>query len=339
MLVNRRLSMNFRLALSSFFLGILTAFMVWSAQWVLESRREVTFDMPGEVTVLQMFEGPQIVAAADAMSAQEELKAYLRDRSLALIISSYGEGRPEMLVYDPDGLLSWFPQPTPEESRSAMSGAYLFEGTYSQRRWSKATTTPLLPRGVVVEGVIAAPRGAGNLQYARRIGQDSLPPGNYTINTVDSSQVGHVLDLLHRMGLAPQGARRIPLLQYFVLNPLLVVTVLFLVLGHACAVLYWSLYLRGRAHEFGIQSRHGAHPLALVRENLVGGLPGLVAGGVAGVMFSGLLVAAIGHVQLTPGNFQTLTGAGVVAAAVAIVTWSTTLYVVIRSRPEVRLLA
>ncbi len=52
MLVNRRLSMNFRLTLSSFFLGILTTFMVWSAQWVLESRREVTFDMPGEVTVL-----------------------------------------------------------------------------------------------------------------------------------------------------------------------------------------------------------------------------------------------------------------------------------------------
>jgi len=341
-LVNPRLSMNFRLALSSFFLGILTAFMVWSAHWVLESRREVTFDMPGEVTVLRMFERPerpQIVAAADAVSAQEELKAYLRDRSLALIISSYGEGLPEMLVYDPGGLLSWFPRPTPEESGSATSGAYLFKGTYTERRWAKTTTTPLLPRGIVVEGVIAAPRGAGNLQYARQIGQDSLPPGNYTINTVDSSQVGHVLDFLDRMGLAPQGARRIPLIQYFVLNPLLVVTVLFLVLGHVCTVLSWSLYLRGRAHEFGIRSRHGAHPSALVRENLVGGLPGLVTGSVVGVILSGLLVAAIGHVQLTSGNFQTLAGAGVVAAAVATVTWSTILHVVIRSCPEVRILA
>ncbi len=71
-----------------------------------------------------MIEGPQIVAAADATSVQEELKAYLRDRSLALVISSYGEGRPEMLVYDPGGLLSWFPQPTSEEPRSAMSGAF-----------------------------------------------------------------------------------------------------------------------------------------------------------------------------------------------------------------------
>ncbi|MEW6523917.1 MAG: hypothetical protein AB1445_10190 [Bacillota bacterium] len=331
MLVNQRLLMNFRLAHSSLFLGILTAFMVWSLQWALESRKEATFDMPGDVTVLRMFEGPQMVAATDAASAQEELKAYLRDRSLALIVSSYGDGRPEMLVYDPHGLLAWFPRATPEDLRSAMSGAYLFKGTYSERRWSEFTL-PLLPKGVVVEGVISAPRGAGDLQYARRIGRDSLPPGNYTINTIDPTQVRHILDLLHRMGLAAQGAQRIPLVEHLILNPLLVVTVLFLVLGHVCAVLYWSLYLRGRAHEFGVRSRHGAQPLGLVRENLVGGLPGLVAGGVVGVILSGLLVAAIGHVPLTPGNFQTLAGAGVLTVVAATVTWSMTLYVVIRSR-------
>ena len=117
--------MNIRLAHSSLFLGILTAFMVWSLQWVLESRKEVTFDMPGDVTVLHMFEGPQIMAAADAASAQEELKAYLRDRSLALVVSSYGDGRPEVLVYDPPGLPSWFPPASPRARPPAFRGACL----------------------------------------------------------------------------------------------------------------------------------------------------------------------------------------------------------------------
>jgi hypothetical protein len=336
-LVNQRLLMNLRLALSTFFLGIVTAFMVWSLQWVLESRKEVTFDMPGDVTGLHMFKGPQSVAAADVASAQEEFRAYLRDRSLALIISSYGDGRPEMLVYDAHGLLSWFPRASPEDLRSEMSGVYLFRGTYSERRWSEATTTPLLPKGVVVEGVITAPRGAGNHQYARRIGRAPLPPGSYTVNTIDPTQVRHILDVLHRMGLAAQRAQRIPLLEYVLLNPLFAITVLFLVLGLVCAVLYWLFYLRGRAHEFGVRSRHGARPLGLVRENLVGGLPGLVAGSVVGVLLSGLLVAAVGHIRLAPGNFQTLAGAAVMAVVVATVTWSTTLYVIIRSRYEVNL--
>ena len=69
----------------------------------------------------------------------------------------------------------------------------------------------------------------------------------------------------------------------------------------------------------------------------MGGLPGLSAGSVAGVIVSGSLVAAIGHVTLTASNFQTLAIAGVIAIIVATVTWSTTLYIVIRARYEVNL--
>lgn len=339
MLVNQRLWMNFRLALTSFFLGILTAFMVWSFQWAVESWNEVTFDMPGDVTVLQMAEGPQIVAAADAASAQEELKAYLRDRSLALIVSSSGEGRPEVLICDPHGLVSWFPRGNPEDLRPAISGAYLFKGTYSERRWSESATTPLLPKGVVVEGAITAPRRAGDLQYARRTGRDPLPPGQYTLNTTDPAQVRHILDLLHRMRLVPQKTETVPLLLYLTQNPLLVVTVLFLAAGYVCAVFYWSLYLCGRAREFGIRSRHGALPSELARENLMGGLPGLAVGSVAGVLLAGVLVAAIGQVHLAPGNFLTLAGAAAAAAAIITVTWLMTLYVIIRTRYEVNLVA
>lgn len=339
MLVNQRLWMNFRLALTSFFLGILTAFMVWSFQWVIESWKEITFNMPGDVAVLRMVKGPQIVAAADAASAQAELKAYLRGQFLALIVSSSGDGRPEVIVYDPHRLVRWFPHGMSEDSRPVGDEAYLFEGTYSARRWSESRTTPLLPKGVVVEGVITAPRRAGDLQYARAIGRDPLPPGQYTFNTNDPTQVRHILDLLHRMGLVPQDIQKVPLLVYATQNPLLVITVLFLAAGHVCAVFYWSLYLRGRAREFGIRSRHGALPSELVQENLLGGLPGLVVGSVVGVLLAGVLVAAIGQVRLAPGNFLTLAGAAAAAAAIVTVTWLMTLYVVIRTRYEVNLVA
>ncbi|MBT9158612.1 MAG: hypothetical protein DDT36_01630 [Firmicutes bacterium] len=336
MLVNQRLLMNYRLAFSSLFLGVLAAFMVWSFQWALESRKAVTLDMPGDVTVLRVSEGP-IVRADDAASAQEELKAYIYDRSLSLIISSYGDGRPEMLVYDPHGVLSWFPRASSENLQSASSAVYLFKGTFSERRWSESGTTPLLPKGVVPEGVIAAPRGAGNHQYARRITWDPLLSGIYTINTNDPTQVRHILDLLHRMGLTERGLQTLPLVMYLTLNPLFIVTVLFLVLGYVCAVLYWALYLRGRAHEFGVRSRCGARPAELIWENVVGGLPGLVTGSVAGVILSGLLVAAIGHVPLTPSNFQTLADSVIVAVVAATIAWSTVLYIVVRSRYEVNL--
>ncbi len=341
-MVGQRQSMNLRLALSCLFLGVLTAFMVWSLQWVLESRKEVTFDMPGDVTVLDMGGGPQIVTAADAAAAQVELKAYLRDQSLALVAASNGEGRPEVLVYDPQGLLSWFPRASREDMLTSTSGAYLFKETYSERRWLESAATPLLPEGVVVEGVLDVPSRAGilgTLQYARVIGKDPLPPASYTINTIDPAQVRHILEFLHRIGLAAHGAQRIPLLGYGILNPLFIVTALFLVLGHVCAVLYWALYLHGRAYEFGVRSRHGARPMRLVRENLAGGLPGLVAGSVVGVILSGVLVAAISRAPLASGNFQTLAAGALVAVAVATVTWSTTLYVVIRLRYEANLVA
>lgn len=334
---NQRLLMNFRLALNSLFLGVLTAFMVWSLQWALESRKELTFDMPGESTVLSVAEGPQNVAVADAASAQEELKEYLRDQSLALIISSSGDGRPEMLVYDPHSLLSWFPQANPGDLHSGESAAYLFRGTYSERQWLGAGTAPLLTKGVVPAGVIEAPPGAGDLQYARQITSDPLEPGTYTINTVDPGQVQHILGLLQRMGLTERKVQTLPLVKYLALNPLFSITVLFLCMGHICTMLYWSLYLGGRTREFAIRGCHGAQPRELIGGNLVGGLPGLSAGSVAGVIVSGSLVAAIGHVTLTASNFQTLAIAGVIAIIVATVTWSTTLYIVIRARYEVNL--
>lgn len=329
--------MNTRLLLTSFFLGVLTAFVAWAFRWTLDSWEEATFDMPGEVTVLRLIKGPEAVEASEAESALEELKAYLRDHSLALIISSLGDGRPELVVYDPHNLVPWFPGCTSDESGSAVVDLYLFQGTYSENLWSLSVPNPLLPQDAVVRGIIVAPRRAGSLQYARCIGRDSLPEGQYTLNTSDPVQVQHILAILSRMGFTSQGLRKLPFFLYLVQRPLMVITLFFLIAGHGCVLLYWSLYLRGRSQEFGIRGRHGALPADLVRENLVGGLPGLVAGGTIGGVLAGVMVTAIGQVRLLPEDFLTLGAAVIVTIAVNAMAWFVVLFFSIRSQYEVSL--
>ncbi|HSW09746.1 MAG TPA: hypothetical protein VLK32_02460 [Bacillota bacterium] len=332
MLRNQRLRMNLRLAFGGFFIGILTASLVWSFQGVRESREQAALGMPGGVTVLYTFEGPWVIAAADAAAAREELKTYVRERSLALVISSTGDGRPEILVHDPHGLVSWFPRVAPEDLNSAVSEVYLLKGTYSERRWSESAATPLLPSGVVVAGVISIPPDAGLLldrvQYARRVGREPLPPGRYAVNTTDETQVRHVLSLLRRMGLAIAGRFEAPppTVGNVILEGSVAFALVVLLSGHGCIALYWSLYLRERAGEFGAGGRR-ARLRGLVREYLVGGLPGLAAGAVLGVFLAGLMVAVVGRAPLSAGNLQMLAGVAVAAVISVMATWSTTLYV------------
>lgn len=328
--------MNRRLFLTSFFLGILTAFVAWAFQWVVDSFKDVTFDMPGEVTLLQVFKVP-VVAAAEAEAAQEELKAYFSEQALALIVSSYGDDRPEILVYDPHGLVPWLPECSSDEGQSESVDVYLFRGTYSDRLWKASVTIPFLPPGAVVRGTITAPRRAGSLQYVRCIGRDLLSAGQYTINTTNPAQIQHILNILYRMGFVPQGSTKLPFFLYLMQNSLMVITVFFLIAGYGCVVLYWLLYLRGRAREIGIRGRHGALPANLVRENLVNGLPGLVTGSVIGGLLAGILVAAIGQVHISLEDVLILGIAAVGTAMMTAMTWFIVLFIVIWSQYEVNL--
>lgn len=327
--------MKSRLLLIGFFLGILTTFVVWAIQWASDSWKEVTFDMPGEVTVLRLIKGSQRVTLAEAESEQEALKAYLRDHLLALIVSSSGDGRPEIIVYDPHKLVSWFPGCPSDEAQSI--SVYLFQGTYSQRLWEQGALNPFLPQGAVVKGVIAAPRRAGTLQYARCLGRELLPEGQYTFNTTAPEQVSQILHILYRMGFVSQGGRELPFFLYLLQDPLMVITAFFVIAGYGCVSLYWFVYLHGRSREFGIRGRHGALPNDLVRENFVSGLPGLVTGSALGGGFAGILVAAIGQVNLSPRDILTIIIATTATAITIAATWLIVLFVVIRARYEVSL--
>lgn len=327
--------MNGRLLLPVFFLGILTAFVAWAVQWALDNWKEVTFDLPGEVTVLRLSKGPQEVVPVETGSAQEELKAYLRDHFLALIVSSSGDGRPEILVYDPHSLIPWFPG-CPSDNVQFVP-VYLFRGTYSEYLWERSATNPFLPQGAVVQGIIAAPRRAGTLQYARCVGQDLLPEGQYTFNTMDPARVQHILDMVYRMGLVSQGGRKLPFSLHLLQDPLMAISTCFVTAGYGCVVLYWLLYLHGRLRELGIRGRCGALPGDLVRENFLGGLPSLVTGSVLGGGFAGILVAAMGQVHLFSRDWLLLGIATVVTAIMTALMWLVVLFVVIRFRYEVSL--
>lgn len=329
--------MNIRLLLTSFLLGILATFVAWAFQWTLDSWKEVTFDMPGEVTVLRLIKGAQAVASVEAEEKQNELKAYLRDQSLALIVSSSGDGRPEIIVYDPHQLVPWFPGCPSDDARLAVTDVYIFQGTYSEKLWKSSVSVPFLPQGAVVRGIIGSPHRADNLQYARCIGQELLPEGQYTFNTTNSIQVQHILSILHQMGFIPQSNTKLPFFLYLMQNPLTVITVFFLLAGYGCIVFYWLLYLNSRAREFGIRSRHGALPADLVRENLVDGLPGLAIGSVVGGLFAAIMVIAIGQIRLSSEEVLTIGMAAVVTVVITALTWFVVLYTVIRLRYEVNL--
>jgi len=327
--------MSNRLLLTSFFLGILTIFVGWAFQWTLDDWKEVTFDLPGEVTALRVIKGPQLIPTAEAEAAQEELKIYFQEQSLALVVTSFGNGRPEILVYDPYNLVSWFPGCPSDGGQSTI--VYLFRGTYSEHLWLASVANPFLPPGAIIKGVIAAPRRAGSLQYAGCIGRDLLPEGQYTFNSTDPTQVKHILKLLHRMGFIAQGREKLPFFLYLMQTPLMVITVFFLVAGYGCVMLYWLLYLRGRATEFGIRSRHGALPLILTREKFISGLPALITGGAAGGLFAAMLVAGVGRVHLLSEDVFTLGIAVVATTTMSALTWFVMLFIVIRDQYEANL--
>ncbi|RMH39536.1 MAG: ABC transporter permease [Gammaproteobacteria bacterium] len=327
--------MSSRLALTSFFLGILTVFVGWAFQWALDEWKEITFDLPGEVTALRVIEGPQPVSAAAAETVQDELKTYFREHSLALVVASFGNDRPEMLVYDPLHLVPWFPGCPSSDSQSVT--VYLFRGTYSEHLWLISAPNPFLPPGAVIKGVIAAPRRADNLQYARCSNHGLLPEGQYTFNTTDPTQVRHVLELVRRMGLVPQASEKMPFFLFLLQTPLIVITVFFLVAGYGCVMLYWFLYVRGRASEFGIRARHGALPLSLTWENLARGMPALVIGSGVGGLFASVLVSTIGQINLSSQDIFTLVIAMSATVIVTALMWLIMLFIVIRSQYEVNL--
>jgi hypothetical protein len=324
--------MSNRLLLTSFFLGILTVFVGWAFQWTLDDWKEATFDLPGEVTVLRVVKEPQLISTAEAEAAQEALKAYFHEHSLALIVTSFGNGRPEILVYDPYNLVSWFPGCPSDSGQSII--VYLFRETYSEHLWLTSVANPFLPPGAVIKGVIAAPRRVGSLQYARCIGRDLLPEGQYTFNSTDPTQVKHILNLLSRMGLVAQGSEKQPFFLDLIQTPVMVITMFFLVAGYGCVMLYWHLYLRGRATEFGIRGRHGALPLTLTREKFMSGLPALIIGNVAGGLSAAMLVTGVGQIHLLSEDVFTLGIAVVATTAMSALTWFVMLLVVIRSQYE-----
>jgi len=149
------------------------------------------------------------------------------------------------------------------------------------------------------------------------------------LNTTNPAQIQHILNVLYRMGLVPQGSKKLPFFLYLMQNPLMDITAFFLIAGYGCVVFYWLLYLHGRSREFGIRGRHGALPVNLVWENLVNGSPGLATGSVTGGLLAGFLIAAIGQVDISLADVLTLGIAAVATAMVTAMTWFIVLFIVI----------
>lgn len=317
--------------MSTTFLGVLVAFLLWSVQWSLSDRRDVTFEMPGKVTTLKLYEVQQKTGAATARAASQELRAYLTDRGVSLIVASPGDGTPQMTVFDPTRRLTWF-HPTPGPA-GATSSVYLFEGSYSARRWRASSVTPLLPEGTFVAGIVRPPAGVGDLQYVEPL-TEVFPPGDYVLSGTSSVDVVRLQGFLRLQGLEIHEAVQIPLVAYLVHAPLVVATALFLIAGYVCAAAYWSLLLGARNQELIIRRRHGARLSTLVRRWFASGLPSMMLGLFVGVSISGVVVAIAGREPLSEVQYWTLALAAALGLGLTSAVWLATVAVGLNSRDE-----
>lgn len=323
---------HLRLAVSATFLGVLVAFFLWSVQWSLSDRRDVTVEMPGKVTTLKIYKTHSESSIADVRSANQELRAYLTDFHFSLIVASPGDGTPQMTVFDPTKRLVWF-NPTPRTAGVPV-GVYLFEGSYSAHRWKASSSTPLLPVNTYVAGIVSPPAGTGDLQYVEP-STDVFPPGDYVLSGTRSVDVVRLRELLRRQGLEIQEAVQIPLVAYLVHAPLVVATALFLISGYVCAAAYWSLLLGARNREFIIRRRHGARLSTLIRRWFASGLPSMVLGLFVGVSISGVVVNFAGRESLSELQYLTLILAVVLGLTLTSVVWLATVSIGLISRDEV----
>ncbi|WP_216628660.1 hypothetical protein, partial [Actinopolyspora erythraea] len=244
--------MRVKLLVSGLLLGVLSAFAAWAVHWSLEGHQETTYELPGTVTKLSFGNGRQESTRADNTEAAVELREFLAEHSLALVIAPHTDGPPQLVVADPAGVLPWYNPSNPlgENGADRARRGYAFEDTYSQRQWRRGRSPTLVPEEVEIVGTMPAPEGAGDLQYARPLGDYPLLPGQYLVNTDGPGELAEIRDIAYRAGFADLSAERVPLWRHLRDDPLVGTTGALLGAGCLAAVLCWTLGLRDRAGEF-----------------------------------------------------------------------------------------
>ncbi|MGJ7908828.1 hypothetical protein ACOQFL_20375 [Actinopolyspora sp. H202] len=288
--------MRVKLVVSGLLLGVLSAFATWATYWSFEDYRETTYELPGTVTTLSLGRGPQEVEPVARPEATVELREFLAERSLVLVVVPAVDGPPRLVVADPAGALPWYapPNPTGKHEPGRARRGYAFQGSYSQRQWRRGSSPTLVPDEIEIVGTISPPEGAGDLQYVRPLGEYPLPSGQYLVNTDDPGELAELRDIAHRAGLADFSTERVPLWEHLRDDPLVGTTGALLGAGLSAAVLFWTLGLRDRAGEFVIRVRHGATRARLVRQVWPRGLPFQLLGLALGVAITGVLVSLVG---------------------------------------------
>ncbi|WP_139219559.1 hypothetical protein [Actinopolyspora alba] len=288
--------MRVKLVVSGLLLGVLSAFAAWAVHWSLEDYQETTYELPGAVTKLSLGHGPQQVDPAARPEAAVELREYLVEHSLTLVVAPAGDGPPRLVVADPAGVLPWYtpPNPTGKHEPGRARRAYAFEGTYSQWQWLRGSSPALVPEDVEIVGTVSPPEDADDLQYVRPLAEYPLPLGQYLVDTDDPGELAEIRDIAYRAGFADFSTERVPLWEHLRDDPLVGTTGALLGAGYLAAMLFWTLGLRDRAGEFAIRTRHGATRARLVRQVWPRGLPFQLLGIVLGAAITGALVSLVG---------------------------------------------
>lgn len=324
------------LAVSSFLLGLLTAFMLWALTLALDARQDLTYGMPDKSTVLD-FEGSSREPEESKLPFdQSQLRDFLDRESLTLIAATVGEGEPSLVVHDPQRRVGWFPEIDEKTYDSQVPEVFTFIGSYSEDLQKRQKKLPYL-ESAEFGTPINPPREASELQYARPLQNVRLTPGTYVVNTNNPLLIEKLTKLLHRQNLEPNRVQDISLLWYLSQNPLLIVTTLFLVLAYLSTVILWGLHSTTGSREYGILARHGASATTIFRRKFHVGLPAIAAGQTLGVLASLTLVRSVSGIPISFEQAQFMILPLMLGTAGVIAIWALTLFIAIVRRYDANL--
>lgn len=304
--------------------GFLVSFVVWSVTWNLSDRVDSSLGLKGEATAFTFTAGGGQPVTEE--NSQDRLLAFLQERSLTLLVSSNGDGLPQIAVYNPGNRVAWLPSAV----RRTAFDTYLFEGTYSNKRWAEDRVRPLVPAPLNIVGSAPRPEGIDRQQFAVVEPHGPLPGGRYLLSTTAAEDIEAFLELTSAAELAGQPSRSSSAVGSLVMDPLVILAVLMLVTGALATLVYWSILFAKLGVESRVRYLSGGPLNAMVSQYWRRFLPVVFVGTVAGCLASLLVVRAASGQWPPKAMSYTLflfAGCAGVASIVALVVM---LFVVIR---------
>lgn len=260
-------------------LGILSANLGWAIAWAVQDHRNLTLDAQAAATVLDLSAGSNY--SDISQQSQLELRTVLAQANASFAISSQGEGKPEMVVFDPARNFGWFPIVTAQDLASTTAIVFPFMGSF-------ASTQPPLYLASFFQGSVStrssinSPTGSVELQYARPLQDLPLGPGRSVVTSTDPRVLAEVSTILERQGLVLNASQSASTADFLKQDPLFVVSSLLALGGLVSVSLFWWYEVSAKGAEIYVRRMFGGSGNKILRTMLAKSLVVFATGFLSG---------------------------------------------------------